>query len=91
MKMRTRYILTGMVIFVVGLPFCQLLIWSFSDRWFYPGLLPQAWGLRAWQYIFGTAGNQIIFAVFQSVAVGAATAGIALVVGFPAGRALLPT
>jgi len=88
MKMPTRYILTGMVIFVVGLPFCQLLIWSFSDRWFYPGLLPQAWGLRAWQYIFGTAGNQIIFAVFQSVAVGAATAGIALVVGFPAGRAL---
>jgi putative spermidine/putrescine transport system permease protein len=88
MKMPTRYILTGMVIFVVGLPFCQLLLWSFSDRWFYPGLLPQAWGLRAWQYIFGTAGNQIIFAVFQSVAVGAATAGIALVVGFPAGRAL---
>ena len=88
MKMPTRYILTGMVIFVVGLPFYQLLIWSFSDRWFYPGLLPQAWGLRAWQYIFGTAGNQIIFAVFQSVAVGAATAGIALVVGFPAGRAL---
>jgi putative spermidine/putrescine transport system permease protein len=88
MKVTTRYILTGMVIFVVGLPFCQLLIWSFSDRWFYPGLLPQAWGLRAWQYIFGTAGNQIITAVFQSIAVGAATAVIALVVGFPAGRAL---
>lgn len=88
MRLPTRYILTGMVIFVVGLPFCQLMIWSFSDRWFYPGLLPQAWGLRAWQYIFGTAGNQIVWAVSQSIAVGAATAVVALVAGFPAGRAL---
>jgi putative spermidine/putrescine transport system permease protein len=87
-KIPTRYLFAGLVTVAIGLPFCQLLIWSFSDRWFYPGLLPQAWGLRAWQYIFGTAGDQIINAVFQSIAVGAATAVIALAIGFPAGRAL---
>lgn len=88
MKMPIRYLLAGLVLVVVGLPFCQLLIWSLSDRWFYPDLLPQAWGVRAWQYIFGTAGNQIINAVFQSIAVAAATASAALAIGFPAGRAL---
>ena len=88
MKKLPRHILVGLVIITVGLPFCQLLIWSFSERWFYPGLLPQAWGVRAWQYIFGTAGRQIIDAVFQSIAVGATTAAIALTIGLPAGRAL---
>jgi putative spermidine/putrescine transport system permease protein len=88
MKPSTRYFLAGIVFFIVGLPFYQLLVWSFSDRWFYPGILPQSWGLRAWQYIFGTAGKQIISAVWQSIAVGTATAFTALVIGFPAGRAL---
>jgi putative spermidine/putrescine transport system permease protein len=87
-KSTSRIIFGGLIFVAVGLPFLQLLIWSFSDRWFYPGLLPQQWGWRAWVYIFGTAGAQITGAVGQSVAVAALTAVIALLVGLPAGRAL---
>ena len=88
MKAIRRFLLPGLIILMVGLPFLQMLLWAFSSRWFYPGLLPQQWGLRAWQYIFGTAGSQIVNAVVQSFAVAGATAAISVMIGLPAGRAL---
>lgn len=83
-----RYGLPVAVVLMIGLPFLQLFFWSFSARWFYPALTPQAWGLRAWQYVFGTAGDQILQAAFQSLAVAAVTALITVAIGLPAGRAL---
>jgi len=76
------------LIISVLLPFTVLIIWSFSARWFYPQLWPEQWGLRAWQYIFGTAGTQIIAGLIQSMLVALATAAISIVIGVPAGRAL---
>jgi putative spermidine/putrescine transport system permease protein len=87
-KILPRYAVTALIVLAVGLPFYQLLVWSLSHRWFYPGLLPQQWGLRAWTYVFGTAGTQILRAVFESLAVATVTAAVSLVVGVPAGRAL---
>lgn len=88
MKAVRRFLFPGLVMLMVGLPFLQMLLWAFSGRWFYPGVLPQQWGLRAWQYIFTTAGSQIASAVAQSIAVAAVTAGISVMIGLPAGRAL---
>jgi len=76
------------MITIVLLPFLVLIIWSFSARWFYPQLWPAQWGLRAWQYVFGTAGTQIIAGLIQSILVALVTAVISLVIGVPAGRAL---
>jgi putative spermidine/putrescine transport system permease protein len=72
----------------IALPFVPLVIWSFSERWFFPDLLPARFGLRAWTYVFDTAGAQIIGALWQSVAVSAVTALISVAVGVPAGRVL---
>jgi putative spermidine/putrescine transport system permease protein len=72
----------------IVLPFVPLIVWSFSDRWFFPDLLPARFGLRAWRYVFDTAGAQIVGALWQSVAVSAATALISVAVGVPAGRVL---
>ncbi len=72
----------------VGLPFATLVIWSLADRWFFPGLWPQAWGLRAWSYVVTTAGGQVITALWQSVAVAFVTAVVAVLVALPAARAL---
>jgi putative spermidine/putrescine transport system permease protein len=72
----------------VLLPFVPLVLWAFSGRWFYPELLPSRWGLRAWTYVFGTAGPQITEALIQSVQVAAATAIVAVIAAVPAGRAL---
>ncbi len=76
------------MIAAVLLPFAVLIIWSFSARWFYPQLWPAQWGLRAWHYVFGAAGSQIIAGLMQSILVALITAAISVAVGVPAGRAL---
>jgi putative spermidine/putrescine transport system permease protein len=76
------------VIVVVLLPFVPLVMWSLSDRWFYPELWPRQWGLRAWRYVFSTAGTQILGGLWQSVRVAATVACISVGIGMPAGRAL---
>jgi len=83
-----RNIISTAVITTVALPFAVLITWSFSNRWFYPELWPRQWGLRAWDYVFGTAGYQIIAALVQSMLVALATALISVAIGVPAGRAL---
>jgi putative spermidine/putrescine transport system permease protein len=76
------------LITAILLPFGVLMVWSFSTRWFYPQLWPAQWGLRAWQYVFGIAGTQILAGLFQSMLVALVTAGISVAIGVPAGRAL---
>jgi putative spermidine/putrescine transport system permease protein len=76
------------MITAVMLPFLVLVLWSFSARWFYPQLWPAEWGLRAWQYVFGTAGSQIAAGLVQSVLVALVTAVISVLIGVPAGRVL---
>lgn len=77
-----------LILFAVSIPFIPLLLWSLSDQWFYPAILPQKFGLRAWQYIFSTTGEQIIRGLVASFSVAFVTSGISLLLGLPAGRAL---
>ncbi|MBL0713816.1 MAG: ABC transporter permease subunit [Desulfosarcina sp.] len=88
MKARVARLMVPAVLAVVGLPFATLGVWSLADRWFFPGFWPQAWGLRAWTYVFSTAAGQVAVALVQSVAVAAVTAFIAVLVALPAARAL---
>jgi putative spermidine/putrescine transport system permease protein len=83
-----RYMAGAIVITVVLSPLAVLMMWSLSTRWFYPQLWPAEWGLRAWQYVFGTAGSQIVSGLLQSMLVALATAVISVIIGVPAGRAL---
>jgi len=83
-----RWAVILLLVFVVLLPFVPLGLWSFSQRWFYPSCWPQEWGLRAWRYLFETAGSQIVPALVQSILVAAATAATSVIIGIPAGRAL---
>ena len=86
---RPRALLVALaVLAAVGLPFATLVIWSLADRWFFPGLWPQVWGLRAWSYVVTTAGGQVVTALWQSVSVATVTAVAAVLVALPAARAL---
>ncbi len=87
MKM-PRWILFFSVLVSVFVPFLPLLLWSMSERWFYPDLLPQAFGPRAWDYIFGTAGGQITTGLLASFSLALITTIVSLILGIPAGRAL---
>jgi len=76
------------IIISVTLPFFPLLLWSVAERWFYPAILPQSFGPRAWSYVFTTAGSQITGGLFTSFSLAIVTAFISLLFGIPAGRAL---
>ncbi len=85
--MRRRLLLTAVLVGAI-LPFLPLLLWSFAERWFYPALFPEGWGLRAWSYLVDTAGRQIIDGLVASFTLALATTALSLLLGIPAGRAL---
>lgn len=88
MRPHHRNIASTAIITSILFPFAVLMLWSFSAGWFYPQLWPAQWGLRAWQYVFGVAGTQIMAGLSQSILVALVTAAISVVAGVPAGRAL---
>ncbi len=71
----------------VALPFVPLVIWSLAYRWYFPSLLPGAWSLRAWRYLFSGA-SQVGRGVLQGTTIAVVATGLALLAGVPAGRAL---
>lgn len=85
---RTQHTILTVVLLAVTLPFVPLLLWSVSEQWFFPAIIPQQFGLRAWHYIFSTTGAQIINGVWASFGVASLTMIISLLLGIPAGRAL---
>ena len=85
--MRRKIIFLCILVSVI-LPFLPLLLWSIAEKWFYPALLPQVFGTRAWSYVFSTAGIQILNGLFTSFNLAMVTTVISLLLGIPAGRAL---
>lgn len=87
MKVQRWSLLFG-VLCIIVLPFIPLVLWSFSEKWFYPDVLPQSFGLRGWSYVFITAGSQIATSLSTSFFLALVTTAISLILGVPAGRAL---
>jgi putative spermidine/putrescine transport system permease protein len=85
---KPRWFLLLPILTTVLLPFLPLVLWSVSERWLYPGPVPQAFGLRAWNYVLGAATGQVAAGLGFSVALALATTAVSLGLGIPAGRAL---
>ncbi len=71
----------------VLLPLVPQVIWSFAFGWFFPSLLPQQWGLRAWSYLF-SATSRVGEALLTSTLLALTVVLVSVLVGLPAGRAL---
>lgn len=84
----TSSVLFTLLVLTVSIPFVPLLLWSFADQWFFPGIIPQKFGLRAWSYIFSTTGAQIIGGLWSGTIVALATTLLSLLAGIPAAKAL---
>ena len=64
-------------------PLAPLVLWAVADRWAFPAVLPQRWGVRGFSEVLTAPTGA---AVGRSAAVGAAVAVCATVLGAAAGR-----
>ena len=79
--------LIGLLAFVIFGPLANLLLWAFAERWYYPGKLPQEFGLKFWLQVFQPRGNAVQSLV-TSVWIALLTVAFCLAVAVPAGYAL---
>lgn len=79
----------ALIALVVGvlLPLVPPMIWSFAGNWFFPQLLPQQWGLKAWRYLLSPA-SQVSEALLNSTLLAVAVVLLAVLIGLPAARVL---
>lgn len=85
-KLIARIILWGLVLLVV-VPFAPVLIWSFTQKWFWPNLLPEQWGVRAWEYIVSPY-SQVGEAIITTVVLGLVVTFLTLIISLPAAKAI---
>jgi len=76
-----------LIIVVLFLPFLPLLIWSFSQGWFFPQLIPEQWTMQHWMQLLSPT-SRVIEGLLQSLAIALLTTALSLLVGLPAGRAI---
>ncbi|WP_090113227.1 ABC transporter permease [Limimaricola pyoseonensis] len=68
-------------------PLLPLGLWSVARGWFFPQVLPATWTLEPWARAFAPR-SEIPGALLTTTTVALASAGLALALGIPAGRAL---
>jgi len=81
--------LAALVLLGIGvlLPLLPQLLWSFAASWFFPNLLPQQWGLKAWRYLLSPS-SQVGEALVNSTLLALAVVLLAIIIGLPAARVL---
>jgi putative spermidine/putrescine transport system permease protein len=79
-------VMAGIVVSIL-LPLLPIVLWAFTNRWFYPNLAPPEWSFHAWRYVLSPASRAGEAARAGGIIALAATL-LSLIIGVPAGRAL---
>lgn len=79
----------GIAVVLFAAPLLVLVVQAFAEVWRYPSLLPQRWGLRGFRVAF--EGGQALQATLDSAEVALMSTAAALVLAWPAARALART
>ena len=77
----------ALLAFLIFGPLANLLLWAFAERWYFPGKVPQQFGLAFWARVFEPRGNALQSLV-TSVWIALLTVAFCLAVAVPAGYAL---
>lgn len=80
-------LVTVLIVALVLLPLLPQFVWSFAARWFFPDLLPQAWGLDAWRYLLSPS-SRMVEALRNSTGLALLVTALSTAIGLPAARAL---
>ena len=85
MSRLARVTLTVLALLWLAVPLVPVVLWAGADRWSFPDVLPQEWGLRGWRDALGSG---LPGAVLSSLLLGVAVAVAATPLGVMAGRTL---
>jgi putative spermidine/putrescine transport system permease protein len=82
-----RGIVLGVIAFVVFGPLVNMLLWAFTERWYFPHTLPLEYGFSFWGRVFAPRGGAVE-SLTNSVLIAVGTVGLSLALAVPAGYAL---
>lgn len=77
----------GLLAFAIFGPLLNMVLWAFTEKWYYPHKLPLEYGLSFWQRVFRPQGHATE-ALGTSIAIALFTVAACLAVAIPAGYAL---
>lgn len=77
-------LLTVFAVFFAG-PLVNLLVLAFSEKWSYPDLLPQVWGLKWWNFVLEK--DDIVSSISLSFLIAAIVTALSIVICIPAAYA----
>lgn len=81
------YIVVGMLALLIVLPMLDLLVWTVTERWAWPDLMPQVYSARAVEEIFGRR-EEMLKLFGSSVMISASVSVLSAAVGMMTARAL---
>lgn len=73
--------------FIIFGPITNLILWAFTEKWYYPHLLPLEYGVSYWSRVFSTRGDAVP-ALLTSISIAILVVLVALTLAIPAGYAL---
>lgn len=92
MKKKQNTMITNIVLVLLALcillPVVTLLIWTFTERWAWPDLIPQRFSMRAFREIFRRK-EELIQAFLSSILISTVVAVLSAIIGLMTARALV--
>ncbi|HEU4827304.1 MAG TPA: ABC transporter permease subunit [Dongiaceae bacterium] len=82
-----RAVVLGALAFAIFGPLANLLLWTVTEKWYFPHALPLEYGFSSWVRVFAPRGNAVD-SLKNSVLVAVLTVVFALALAIPAGYAL---
>lgn len=77
--------LTASLSVLLLLPFAPIVLWSFTNRWQYPAVWPQVFGIHGWRAFLIASGGS---AIAHSIQIGALVSVVAVPLSFMAARVI---
>lgn len=82
-----RGIIFGLMAFFIFGPLFNMLLWTVTEKWYFPHTLPLEYGFSAWQRVFEPRGGALE-SLANSLIVAVLTVAVSLALAIPAGYAL---
>lgn len=76
-----------LAIFMIVVPIAVMVVWSFTNSYVYPNILPNSFGLRGWSYVF-LNNHRVIESLKNSVIISISTMVITIAISIPCAKAL---